>query len=264
MQQVAGATRRPVDKVKAADDARRRTRDNGETGESPRRDASAAPDKSNNSAIANAVRADIGSVAANAKPTGDEPTRRSAKPAGAKSDALLHPLGRPQRMHGGVGRAASAENKNLPHVDAARFVGRVAKAIQTANERGGALQLRLSPPELGTLRLELTVHNGVMSALLEAESPVARQVLLDHLPMLRDRLAEQNIRLERFDVEVRQDGSGGQPDPRASQQDQRQQQPFQHTTPRRDSTPRAVGEDTSRDIVPVPMRTTTSGINVMA
>jgi flagellar hook-length control protein FliK len=122
---------------------------------------------------------------------------------------LLHPLAKLHRATGAAPRAArSAEGEELPHVDPARFVGRVARAFHTAQERGGMLQIRLSPPELGALRLELTVKDGVLAASLETENSTARRVLLDHLPALRERLAEQNIRLERFDVDVRQEGGG--------------------------------------------------------
>jgi flagellar hook-length control protein FliK len=74
------------------------------------------------------------------------------------------------------------------------------------------------------MRLELAVKDGVMTAALETETAAARRVLLEHLPALRDRLAEQNIRIERFDVDVRREGSGGQADPRAPQDRQPQQQ----------------------------------------
>jgi flagellar hook-length control protein FliK len=163
-----------------------------------------------------------------------------------------------------VGRAGQAQDAgNSPRVDAARFVGRVAKAIQTASERGGALQLRLSPPELGSLRLELTVQNGVMTAAVETENPAARQVLLDHLPALRDRLAEQNIRIDRFDVDVRQEGSGGQADPRSPQQEQRQQrfqQPSSH-----DQSPRAPSGGSARpETTPLHSRITNNGLNMLA
>jgi flagellar hook-length control protein FliK len=55
------------------------------------------------------------------------------------------------------------------------------------------------------------VQNGVMAVKLEAETPAARNALLDNLPALRERLAEQNIRVEKFDVDIRRDsqGSGG-------------------------------------------------------
>lgn len=162
-----------------------------------------------------------------------EPTDEKAQPAAThntRSDAPLQSLARLSR-HGMAAargpRDASAEE--APRVDPTRFVNRVAKAFHTAQERGGALQLRLSPPELGALRLELLVHDGVLAAKLEAETPAARRVLLDHLPILRDRLAEQNIRVERFDVDVRQEGGGNSP---ASPREHRQQQP-QHGTPHR-------------------------------
>jgi flagellar hook-length control protein FliK len=142
-------------------------------------------------------------------------------------------------------------------------VGRVAKAVQMANERGGALQLRLSPPELGSLRLQLTVHDGVMTASLEAESPAARQLLLDHLPSLRERLAEQNIRIDRFDVDVRQENSGGQSDPRGSQQEPRHH-PFQHTRSPSDATRTLDGDDPTPDAMASGAGSTNNGLNVLA
>ena len=97
------------------------------------------------------------------------------------------PLGRMQRGNR-LGQAArGAETEETPRVDVERFVGRVTKAFHTAQQRGGTLQLRLSPPELGSLRLELSVRDGVMTAALETETQAARRVLLDHLPALRDR-----------------------------------------------------------------------------
>jgi flagellar hook-length control protein FliK len=137
----------------------------------------------------------------------DEPsssTKRDATP----SEGLVSSLNRLQRSttafseHGGEGE--------MPRVDATRFVSRVAKAFHAAHDRGGPLQLRLSPPELGSLRIELRVKEGALTAAVETESASAKKVLLDHLPALRERLAEQNIRIERFDVDVRREGGGQQ------------------------------------------------------
>lgn len=97
----------------------------------------------------------------------------------------------------------------LSQGDRVRLVQRVARAVQTAQERGGDLQLRLSPPELGSLRLQVKMTDGALTARLEAETPQARQVLADSMPQLRERLAEQNIRVERFDVDLMQSGGGG-------------------------------------------------------
>jgi flagellar hook-length control protein FliK len=151
----------------------------------------------------------------------------------------------------------------LPRVDAARFVGRVAKAVQTAQDRGGLVQLRLSPPELGSLRLELFMQNGIMTAAVETETPAARQVLLDHLPALRERLAEQNIRIERFDVDVRQENSGGQADPRA-QQEQRQHQPQQPNSRHAAGRAAATQPPTTGEAPHVLTRLTNSELNLLA
>ena len=97
-------------------------------------------------------------------------------------------------------------------VDRARFVQRVAKAFQAMGNRSGSVRLRLSPPELGSLRVDILVRNGMMSARVEAENPTARNLLLDNLPVLRDRLAQQNIKIEQFDVELTDHSPGGLPD----------------------------------------------------
>ena len=41
-----------------------------------------------------------------------------------------------------------------------RFVQRVARAFQAVGDGGGSIRLRLRPPDLGSLSLELTVRNG--------------------------------------------------------------------------------------------------------
>jgi flagellar hook-length control protein FliK len=120
----------------------------------------------------------------------------------------------------------------MPPIDPARFVSRVSKALQTAHERGGSLQLRLAPPELGAVKLQISVKDGVMNASLQTESATARHALLEHLPALRDRLAEQNIRIERFDVDVQQENTGSQANPQGSNQNPYTAQQ-DHTEPRR-------------------------------
>ena len=121
---------------------------------------------------------------------------------------------------------ADESGGQMPTIDRARFVQRVANAFRSAQQNDGQIQLRLSPPELGTLRLEIAVRNGVLTANLETETTEARRVILDNLPALRQRLAEQEIRIEKFDVDVRRegnhsDGQAGAQDRQAQQQSQR-------------------------------------------
>lgn len=104
----------------------------------------------------------------------------------------------------------AAETPGMPTVDHARFVNRVEGAMRAAHQGDGRINVRLSPPDLGSVKIELALQNGVLSAKLEAETPAARNLLLDSLPALRDRLAQQDIQIEKFDVDVRQEGNGQQ------------------------------------------------------
>lgn len=102
--------------------------------------------------------------------------------------------------------AAAAERKSndpLNGVDRTRFVQRVARAFQRAGETEGEIRLRLSPPELGAVKLEVALRDGAMIARLETETTAARNLLMENLPQLKERLAEQNVRIETFEVEVR-------------------------------------------------------------
>jgi flagellar hook-length control protein FliK len=144
-----------------------------------------------------------------------------------------------------------SDSANMPTVDRARFVQRVERAMNAAQQRDGKIQVRLSPPDLGSLKIELAVQNGVMSAKLEAETPAARNLLLDSLPALRERLAQQNIQIEKFDVDVRQEGggnnSGGMADDHAADQAaQRQNGRPRPTAARAVAVPAA----TTRDLAP--------------
>lgn len=107
--------------------------------------------------------------------------------------------------------ARSAADDPAGGVDRARFVQRVSRAFHGLGDRGGVVRLRLSPPELGSLRLEVSVRDGAISARLEVETQSARQMLLDSLPALRERLAQQDIRIERFSVDLGPRDGGGSP-----------------------------------------------------
>ena len=124
--------------------------------------------------------------------------------------------------------ADAADSDPVSTLDRARFVRRVSRAFQSAHAREGVIQLRLSPPELGSLRIAISSHQGIVSAKVETETAAARNVLLDNLPALRERLAEQQIRLEKFDVDVRRDG--GQESSNWEAQDRQPRQPSRNTT----------------------------------
>ena len=65
------------------------------------------------------------------------------------------------------------------------------------------------------------MQGGALTARLETDTPLARSVLLENLPVLRDRLAEQGVRVEQFDVDLldRQTGNPDGLDRRERRQD---------------------------------------------
>jgi flagellar hook-length control protein FliK len=84
----------------------------------------------------------------------------------------------------------------------AKLVQRVLRGMEQLQDGGGQVRLRLHPPELGSLQLTLRMEGSVMSASLDVENTVARDALLKNLPVLRERLAEQGMQIDRFDVQV--------------------------------------------------------------
>jgi flagellar hook-length control protein FliK len=85
----------------------------------------------------------------------------------------------------------------------------VLKGLEQLSSGGGQVKLRLHPPELGTLQMTLKIEANVMSAHLEVENSLAKDALLNNLQGLRDRLSEQGMSIDRFEVEVRTDSQSG-------------------------------------------------------
>ncbi len=100
---------------------------------------------------------------------------------------------------------AAVETRGL-EIDSARLIQRVARAFAATHDGSGEVRLRLSPPELGALRLDVKVEGAAIVAHIEAETAAARSVLIENLPALRERLAEQGVRIERFDVDLMKRG----------------------------------------------------------
>jgi len=165
----------------------------------------------------------VSSDPASAAAATSKPEMAQSNPAdgpAAAADPAATKQGEPAARPAGAEPAQRAPGSE--QADRVRFVQRVARAFESAAERGGTVRLRLHPPELGSLRIELTVRDGRMNARLEAETEAARNLIVDNLPALRQRLAEHQIRVERFDVDwggrpsgnlpqQSQDGAGGQP-----------------------------------------------------
>jgi flagellar hook-length control protein FliK len=134
--------------------------------------------------------------------------KSSSQPVGQAAASTSAPA---KGTAGAPSTTPSSSGSTTGEVDRVRFLQRVSSAFQAADDKGGQIKLRLSPPELGSMRLELTVRDGVMTAHVQTETDAARTMLLDHLPQLRDRLADHNIKIDQFDVELMNQSRGGTP-----------------------------------------------------
>ncbi len=118
------------------------------------------------------------------------------------------------------GQAASAEGlrgaaRSLPPTAAARVVRQASVMLGQMVLRGPKrVTLRLTPPELGQLHLDVVFKDGGVTAHVLANSHAVKQAIEANLDQLKQQLAEQGVNVERFDVEVRQQSSGsGDGDP---------------------------------------------------
>lgn len=110
----------------------------------------------------------------------------------------------------GTGRAeGSTGSSALSQFQQNKLVQRVLKGLEQLSTGGGQVKLRLHPPELGTLQMTLKIEANVMSAHLEVENSLAKDALLNNLQSLRDKLNEQGMSIDRFEVEVRTDSQSG-------------------------------------------------------
>lgn len=88
-----------------------------------------------------------------------------------------------------------------PSLDPAPTGRLAAKGIDIlSNQRGGAITMRLEPPALGQLRIQLQISQGAVVADFTAATPEARVLLEANLGMLRERLESQGLAVERMTV----------------------------------------------------------------
>ena len=172
------------------------------------------------------------------------PTTAQTQTSGPAQDpsSLVAPAGNGRGQATAGAPAADAAGQAAPgtsQADRVRLVERVAAAFQTLGGQGGTVRLRLSPPDFGAVKVEVNVQNGVMNAHLETETSAARSLLLDNLPALRDRLAQQQIKVERFDVDLAGQSSGGTPQG-ANQQARQPSQPYSTAKQNRSQGPQEV------------------------
>jgi flagellar hook-length control protein FliK len=66
--------------------------------------------------------------------------------------------------------------------------------------RGGTMQIRLDPPELGALQVTVQLRDGVMTASIQTTSDEATRLLSHSLNQLKHALESQGVSVERLHV----------------------------------------------------------------
>ena len=69
------------------------------------------------------------------------------------------------------------------------------------------VHIRLEPPSLGTVRMNISTANDIMKTTVIAENHAVRQAIESNLSQLKDALSQQGVTLESFDVMVGGDAS---------------------------------------------------------
>ncbi len=75
------------------------------------------------------------------------------------------------------------------------------------NRGGGEAKLILNPPELGTLKMSVKLHNGRVSTFFIVDNPSIKEIIDSRLVVLQQNLLEQGFSLGEFDVGVRDNGA---------------------------------------------------------
>ncbi|MEM6856067.1 MAG: flagellar hook-length control protein FliK, partial [Planctomycetota bacterium] len=110
----------------------------------------------------------------------------NANPVGTDVSARLNPAGITD---------ANAGNDAL---NAARLTRGLNNAV---NQQGGSVTLRLTPPEMGTVRIQLNLQGTNVSAQFHAETDSAQRLLTQQLGQLRTSLESQGLNVERLGVQ---------------------------------------------------------------
>ncbi|MEM8495767.1 MAG: flagellar hook-length control protein FliK [Planctomycetota bacterium] len=79
---------------------------------------------------------------------------------------------------------------------------RLARGLKSAlNQQGGSVTLRLTPPEMGTVRIQMQIQGTQVAAQFHAETDAARSLLQQQLGQLRTALEGQGLSVDRLGVQ---------------------------------------------------------------
>jgi hypothetical protein len=109
---------------------------------------------------------------------------------------------------GGYDKTGATQRRPGPDEPPAAQVER--GLAQVLRQRGGTLQLKLTPSELGEVRITLTVSQGRVDGTIEASSEPARDLLTRSLEELRASLERRGVTVDRLEVRLHESAGSQQ------------------------------------------------------
>lgn len=128
----------------------------------------------------------------------DTPSRGTTEPSATQASSS----NRQATNDRGEAVPESDQARQLTQQERVQLVQRVARSFSRLSADGGQISLRLHPPQLGSLNITIRIEGRSMSAKLQTETAAARDEIVDSLPILRQRLAEQGVDVQQFQVEL--------------------------------------------------------------
>ncbi len=92
-----------------------------------------------------------------------------------------------------------------------KVLDQVKGGIRIILKRGGnGIRIRLHPPSLGQIRMEVTVNSDMVRTFMVAESNLVKGIIEGNINQLKQAFQEQGLRMEQFNVHVNNgQGQGG-------------------------------------------------------
>jgi flagellar hook-length control protein FliK len=125
------------------------------------------------------------------------------------------------------------------------FAGRIVRGLSAmVSQRGGVMTMRLRPPELGSLRVQMSIIQGAVSAQFTATTEHAQMLLERNLAVLQGALQSNGLTVEKLGVHLASAESSSTTRQEADSQSQQhqQQESSEHDAAGRESRGRHDGE----------------------
>ncbi len=109
-------------------------------------------------------------------------------------------------------KAVSAETLSAKGTTEARVINQIINKVSLrSNGSQSEIKIRLDPPSLGTLRMNVTTAGDSVRTVIIAESQAVKQIIENNLVQLRDSMQSQGLKVDSFSVLVGgNEGQAGQ------------------------------------------------------